>query len=246
MIHSNPLVALPLVVVLFLVTRPIARKVADREGDQRLYGLLMVAVAAHLAFSGVQLWVVDHIYHGITDYTRYIDQGASLARRYDKFNFSTAGIQPPVAILGQGSVSIAAGVVMAIIGVNKLGLFFVFSWFAFLATLGFFRAFCVTFPEGDRRRYALMVFFLPSLLFWTAGISKETMMYLSLGIAASGASRISGAPSAAEPCSSWPGPSSGSTSGPRSCCCSWPLSRLRDCSGDGVSARLSSGCAASV
>jgi len=190
MIHSNPLVALPLVVVLFLVSRPIVRKVADREGDQRLYRLLMVAVAAHLAFSGVQLWVVDHIYHGITDYTRYIDQGASLARRYDKFNFSTAGIQPPVAILGQGSVSIAAGVVMAIIGVNKLGLFFVFSWFAFLATLGFFRAFCVTFPEGDRRRYALMVFFLPSLLFWTAGISKETMMYLSLGLAASGAARI--------------------------------------------------------
>ena len=85
---------------------------------------------------------------------------------------------------------IAAGVVMAIIGVNKLGLFFVFSWFAFLATMGFFRAFCVTFPEANRRRYAYLVFFLPSLLFWTAAISKETMMYLSLGLAAYGAARI--------------------------------------------------------
>ena len=79
---------------------------------------------------------------------------------------------------------------MAIVGVNKLALFYVFSWFAFLATIGFFRAFSVTFPEANHYRYAVLVFFLPSLLFWTAGISKETMMYMSLGLMASGAARI--------------------------------------------------------
>jgi hypothetical protein len=190
MIHSNPLVALPLAVVLALFTRPIARRLATRERDERLYGLIMAAAITHLLFSSVQVWVVDHIYHGVTDYTRYIKQGAILAHRYHSFNFSTAGINPPVNILGQGSVSIAAGVVMAIVGVNKLALFFVFSWFSFLATLGFYRAFCVTFPEGNHRRYLYSVFFLPSLLFWTAGISKETMMYLSLGMATYGAARI--------------------------------------------------------
>ena len=190
MIHSNAAVAVPLAVILALVTRPIARRVAASQRNPSLYLLLMAAVVTHLIFSSVQLWVVDHIYHGVTDYTRYINQGAILAHRYRSFNFSTAGINPPVAILGQGSVSIAAGVVMAIVGVNKLALFFVFSWFSFLATLAFYLAFATTFPGANHRRYGLAVFFLPSLLFWTAGISKETMMYMSLGIASYGAARI--------------------------------------------------------
>jgi hypothetical protein len=190
MIHSNAIVAVPLAIILGFVTVPIARRIAASQRNPGLYRLLMAAVIAHLLFSSVQLWVVDHVYHGVTDYTRYINQGAILAKRYDSFNISTAGISPPVTILGQGSVSIAAGVVMAIVGVNKLALFFVFSWFAFLATVAFYLAFVTTFPGANHRRYALAVFFLPSLLFWTAGPSKETMMYMSLGIASYGAARI--------------------------------------------------------
>ncbi|HEY5023396.1 MAG TPA: hypothetical protein VII76_00325 [Acidimicrobiales bacterium] len=189
-LHSNAPLALLVALLLLLVSIPICRNIAARERDPRLYRLLVAAVVTHLVFSSVQLWVVDHIYHGVTDYTRYINQGAILAKRYRSFNFSNAGLHPAVNVLGQGSVSIAAGVVMAIVGINKLALFYVFSWFSFLATLGFYRAFCVTFPEGDHRRYALAVFFLPSLLFWTAGISKETMMYMSLGLMANGGARM--------------------------------------------------------
>ncbi len=189
-VHSNPAVAVFVAVILVLITIPIARAMAARQRDPRLYQLLMAAVVTHLVFSSLQLWVVDHLYHGVTDYTRYINQGAILGKRYRSFNFSNAGLHPAVNVLGQGSVSIAAGVVMAIVGINKLALFYVFSWLAFLATLGFYRAFVVTFPEGDHRRYALAVFFLPSLLFWTSGISKETMMYLSLGLMAYGAARV--------------------------------------------------------
>ena len=112
--------------LLILVTVPIARRIAVAEHDPRLYNLLMAGVVAHLFFTIVQIWVVDHIYHGLTDYNRYVNQGAVLAHRFDSFNFSTAGLN--IKILGQGSVSIAAGVVFAIVGVNKLAGFFVFSW----------------------------------------------------------------------------------------------------------------------
>jgi len=190
MIRSNVYIALPVAVILVLVTRPIARRVSKEENDPGLYRLLIAAAVTHLLFCSVQLWVVDHIYHGVTDYNRYINQGALLAKRFDKFNFSLSGLQPPVNVLGQGSVSIAGGVVMAIVGVNKLALFYVFSWFAFLSTLAFYRAFSVTFPEARRRRYAISLFFLPSLLFWTSGISKETMMFMSLGLSAYGAACV--------------------------------------------------------
>ncbi len=87
-------------------------------------------------------------------------------------------------------MSVAAGVVFAIVGVNKIAGFFVFSWLAFLATICFYRAFSVTFPEANRRRYAYLVFFLPSLLFWTSAISKEAMMYHLAGLMAYGAALV--------------------------------------------------------
>jgi len=187
-VGSNSIVGIAVAALLILITVPIARRIAFAERDPRLYNLLMAAVVTHLFFTIVQLWVVDRVYHGLTDYNKYVNQGALLAHRFDAFNFSTAGLN--VKILGQGSVSIAAGVVFAIVGVDKLAAFFVFSWLSFVATVCFYRAFTMTFPDADRRRYALMVFFMPSLLFWTADVSKESMMYLSMGIASYGAARI--------------------------------------------------------
>ena len=81
-------------------------------------------------------------------------------------------------IVNDGSLSIFAGVVMAIVGVNQLATFLVFSWFSLLGSILFYRAFTITFP-GDvpgHRRYAYLVFFLPSTIFWTADVSKEAIM----------------------------------------------------------------------
>ncbi len=189
MVHSNHTIDLLVAVVLIFLTIPIARKVAAAERDPGLYRLLMWAMVTHLVFVLAALYVINHVYHGVTDYTRYVNQGAIIGRHFDRFDFT---LQPTVAnhLLGDGSVSVAAGVVFAIVGVNKIAGFFVFSWFAFLASICFYRAFSITFPEASRRRYAYLVFFLPSLLFWTAGISKEAMMFISLGISAYGAARI--------------------------------------------------------
>ena len=54
----------------------------------------------------------------------------------------------------------------------------------------FYRAFTLTFAGADHRRYALMLFFLPSLIFWTADVSKESLMMLSLGLVAYGGAKI--------------------------------------------------------
>ena len=217
MVPSSPVTTLAIAVFLVLVTVPIARKVAATEGDPRLYRIIMATVITHLLFTVIQVWVVDHVYHGITDYTRYVDQGATLAPRFDAFNFSLTGTN--ITVLGSGAVGVAAGIVFAIVGVNKLAGFFVFSWFGFFSALLFYRAFAITFPEGDRRRYAFMILFLPSLLFWTAGISKETLMIMSLAVCSYGAARILPIDPAGH-CSLPLGWASASTCGPRSWSCS--------------------------
>jgi hypothetical protein len=94
------------------------------------------------------------------------------------------------AILGDGMTSIISGVVMTILGPNKLAEFFLMAGLSFLGTVCFYRAFSVTFPEADRRRYAIFLFFLPSLLFWTADMSKEAVMTVALGLVAYGAARV--------------------------------------------------------
>ena len=188
MLHSNPIEAAIVAGFLFFVTQPMARRLAREDRDPRLYRIVMVSVALHLIAAPTQIYVVNHYYHGITDFNRYVNQGAILAPRFRSFNFSLAGTNQK--FLGAGSISVFTGMVMAVVGSNKLAAFFVFGWFAFIGTLGFFRAYAITFPGADHHRYAMMIFFLPSLIFWTAGASKEAVMYISIGIAAEGAARV--------------------------------------------------------
>ena len=54
---------------------------------------------------------------------------------------------------------------MAVVGVTRLATFLVFSWLSFIGCVLFFRAFTLTFPRADHRRYAYMLFFLPSIIF---------------------------------------------------------------------------------
>lgn len=188
-VSTQPVLAAFVAIVLVGVSLPIIRRQARRDNTRHLYRIMAWSLALHLLMAPVQIFVVDHVYHGITDYTRYVDQGSVLGARFDNFDFSIAhaGI---TTLLNGGTVSIAAGIVFALVGVNKLAAFLVFGWFAFLGSICFFRAFAVTFPDADRRRYALLIFFLPSLLFWTAGISKETVMYVAIGVCTYGAARV--------------------------------------------------------
>jgi hypothetical protein len=51
------------------------------------------------------------------------------------------------------------------------------------------RAFQIALPSGDVKRYAMLIFFLPSMLFWSSSIGKEAWMTLALGLTAYGAAR---------------------------------------------------------
>ncbi len=187
--NGSLFVALITAAFLFAVTIPIAKRVARSEDDPSIRRIVMWGLGVHLLFAPISIYVVQHNYKGLTDYTKYLSQGALLARNFDSFHFTLSGTSLHSAI-GAGGVSVAAGVVFAIIGVNKVATFFVFGWLAFLGSIGFFRAYSVTFPEASHRRYALLIFFFPSSLFWTAGVSKESIMFLSLGVASYGAARL--------------------------------------------------------
>ena len=184
-IGSNPIVALAIAGILFAVSRPIIRRISNAERNPWLAKVLTFSLVLHLLAAPLQIWVVDHLYGGIADWTQYLNKGAALAR--SGFNLNYAHV---TGIVGDGMVSIITGVVFRIIGVNQLATFVVFSWFSFLGLIFFYRAFSLTFTGANTRRYAILLFFLPSLIFWTADVSKEAIMTFSLGLCAYGAAKI--------------------------------------------------------
>ncbi len=186
---SNPIVVLVVAGALFGLGRIIIRRVAYAEANPWLVRILTASLVLHLLAAPAQVFVVDHVYHGIADWTRYTHVGASVSSNFRHFDFSLAGTNTR-QIVNDGSVSIGAGIVMAIVGVNLIGTFLVFSWLSWIGSIFFFRAFSLTFRGADPRRYALMLFFIPSLIFWTADVSKESIMMFALGLTAYGAAKI--------------------------------------------------------
>jgi hypothetical protein len=188
-ISSSPLAVLVVLAVLLLASRVIITRVAVAEAKPWLVSIMTISLVLHLLAAPAQIFVTQHFYHGIADWIRYEHQGANLAPGFRHLNFS---LQPGNlrGIVNDGSVSIAAGIVFAIVGINQLASFLVFSWLAFLGTILFFRAFSLTFAGADQRRYAYLLFFFPSMIFWTADVSKEAIMMVSLGLLAYGAAKV--------------------------------------------------------
>ena len=81
--------------------------------------------------------------------------------------------------------------VYSLMGPSRLGGFLVYSFIGFWGLFLFHRA---ALHRAARRAAnvatPLLVFFLPSLVFWPSSIGKEAVMMLSLGVCAYGAARI--------------------------------------------------------
>lgn len=183
------MIVLIVAAILLGISRPIIVRVAAAEAKPWLVAILTASLVLHLLASPAQVFVVDHFYHGVADWIRYDTQGSKLAVGFRHFDFSLAPGNLR-GIVNDGSVSIAAAIVFTIVGTNQLAAFMVFAWLSFLGGILFFRAFTLTFGGAGARRYAYLIFFLPSLIFWTADVSKEAIMTLSLGLVAYGAAKI--------------------------------------------------------
>ena len=189
-IGSNPIVVALLAIALFALGRRviIPRIVKAEGGDPWLSKALTVCLVLHLVAAPLQIWSVNHLYGGIADYTRYIYKGAALAGPFRHFHFSLPSDLG--GIVDNGSISIVAGVLFALVGIDQAAVFLIMSFLAFIGIICFYRAFTVTFSGAGNRRYGYLIFFLPSLIFWTADVSKEAIMIFLLGVLTYGCAQI--------------------------------------------------------
>lgn len=172
--------------ILVALTLPMALGAARVDGTITTFRLVMAAVILKLVGSMVRYYVTFAVYDS-ADATVYHQKGRMLATSFRHGDFV---VDLGKKVIGTGFIEIFTGVVYTVTGASKLAGFFVFAWFGFIGLFLFYRAFRIAFPEGDHWRYGLLVFFLPSLLFWPSSIGKESWMMLNLGLMAYGTARI--------------------------------------------------------
>jgi hypothetical protein len=178
--------ALPVGLVLLLISLPVLGRQSRRESDPKLFWLLLLALLFKLVGAVIRHYVAFNVYGGVADATGYHGAGVRLAENFRHGNFHT-GL---TSLSGTNFIELLTGAVYTIIGPTRLGGFLFFSWLGFWGLFLSYRAFTLAVPEGRNRSYARLVFLLPSMMFWPSSVGKEAWMIFSIGIAAYGAARV--------------------------------------------------------
>jgi hypothetical protein len=172
--------------VLVAISIPLLIRLTRSNGDQAMTGVIIAGLLLKLGGALARYFVVFAVYGG-NDSVAYHEWGEKLAPLIRSGNFAPT---IPVRLLGTGFIEVFTGWVYAFTGPTIVGGYLIFSWLGFWGLYLFYRAFRIAFPEGDHRRYALLLFFLPSLLFWSSSIGKEAWMTFTLGLFAYGSARL--------------------------------------------------------
>ncbi|MDO5499330.1 MAG: hypothetical protein Q4F67_06575 [Propionibacteriaceae bacterium] len=91
---------------------------------------------------------------------------------------------------GTQALELITTAVYVFTGPSPLAGFYVFGSMAFWGTYLIFRAFRTAVPDGRYRRYAALLFLLPSMLYWPSSIGKESWQLLFVGVVAYGVGRF--------------------------------------------------------
>jgi hypothetical protein len=179
-------VVLFLAPILVLATAPALARQAAREGDRRLFQLLLAALVLKLVGSMIRYYVSFELYGGVVDSAVYHEMASGISERLRGGNFDT-GLE---SLSGTNFVPFFTSLLYTVIGPNIFAGYLLFSWLAFWGLFYLYRAFTIAMPGGNRRSYAHLLFFLPSILYWPSSIGKDAWMLFTLGLAAYGAARI--------------------------------------------------------
>jgi hypothetical protein len=171
--------------ILLILSFPLAHRAARLDGNAIGRMVMIAAALKVLAAPLLRYWMAFSLYGGSSDAARYHEAGALLAPMFRHGIYRDLG-----EVSGTRFLEIVTGQVYALTGPTRLGGFMTFSWFSFLGLYLFYRAFRTVYPEGDGRRYAILVFFFPTLVFWPSSIGKEAVMVLLLGAASLGAAKV--------------------------------------------------------
>ena len=179
--------ALVMIPIIVLLTLPLLVRAGRGDPDPRILRLLLMALVLKAFATVARYYMAFGLYGGTADAGVYHNEGARLSESYRHLDF-TADIGH--MFIGTGFMRAATGVLYAVTGPSIFVAYAVFSLLGFWGLWFLYRAFRIAVPDGDHHRYALLVLFLPSMLFWPSGLGKEAWMTFGIGLVALGAAKL--------------------------------------------------------
>lgn len=172
--------------ILIAVNLVLIRRVARDDELPWLHGTLQIAFGLKLLGALGRYFIAYVVYGGAADAQRYNLYASSYYKvwRDGTITWAWGGKQ------GTQWMELITTALYTVIGPSPLAAFFIFATFAFWGQYFLFRAFRTALPEGNAKRYALLVLVLPSLLYWPSSIGKEAWLMFFVGVTALGAARL--------------------------------------------------------
>lgn len=174
-----------LVPVLAYIAFRIGRRIADAAQNPWLLRFVMAAFWAKMLGTLVRAIVVATLYDNRSDALDYHQWGQYFAPLFRGFDFSEIR-----GWSGTEFMRTSTGIVYSITGASEHSGALVFSFLSFLGLLLLWRAFSRAVPNGLHHRYAILVLFLPSFLYWPSALGKEGWAIFCLGLASYGVALV--------------------------------------------------------
>ncbi len=165
-------------------------RISSVEGDRSwLAPVLALGMVAKLVGASARYFVLFTVYQGGGDAIGYHNTGLDVADVWRSFSV------PDVTTVGSGGegtrfVKVFTGLLYAPFEPSALGGFWIFALLAFLGQFFLYLAFRKATPESMWKRYAVMVLFWPTIVYWPSSPGKEAVIFFWLGLAAWAASSL--------------------------------------------------------
>jgi hypothetical protein len=177
------LIVAPLLLVPVLGLAHRASRLSDHLD---LGGIVFCAFGVKLVAILGRYLMVTVLYRGGDSYNYHL-WGLTIAPELRRLNFT---FETGAPIPGTGWPNLLTGIVYAIFGTDRFVGFMVYGMLAFLGCWFFVRAFHLAVPNGDLKRFAVLVLFWPTLTFWPAATGKEAWMLFALGLTSWGVAAV--------------------------------------------------------
>jgi len=181
---SDLTIAIGVLVLVLAAQVPLIQFVS--AGDRFISQVLLVGFLYKLAAISAFMFMAFRVYEGTADTLHYFGEGRRIANEYSL----TGSWTLPEPLWGSNSIIVFTGILIDRIGPSIQGLMIIFATISFWGQYLLFRAFCIVFPQGQHKVAALLLFFLPSIAFWSAPLGKDAIVFFFIGACCYGFAKL--------------------------------------------------------
>ena len=136
----------------------------------------------HLLVSVIRYWVYE-VFYKAGDAISYHDDALIIAKHFAENGLS---FHPDFVFIGTGSVKYILAFLYSFLPNSFMASHFLFTTISFIGCIFFYRAYRFARPDDRPDFYRMIIFFLPSIIYWTGAIGKDSWVFGASGIAAYG------------------------------------------------------------